>query len=207
MRARHTVLAAAFFLFASVETADVALAACGNGIIEGGEECDPGGGTFIGGNPSNASCTTGGMCFFATTCCKFNCQFVGQGPSGFDGNDCTVNDTCDQVGHCNSGGNAGNGSNCNDGSFCTATDTCNGAGVCVGSGNPCTGGSECNTQCNEASDNCFNTNGSSCSSDGNACTNDVCNGSGTCTHPNNSAACNDGLFCNGADTCSGGTCS
>jgi len=34
----------------------------------------------------------------------------------------------------------------------------------------------------------------------------VCSGSGACTHPNNSAPCNDGLACNGADTCSGGAC-
>ncbi len=50
-------------------------------------------------------------------------------------------------------------------------------------------------------------NGTTCTSDGNPCTNDTCNGSGTCTHPNNSNPCNDGLFCNGTDTCSGGSCS
>ena len=48
--------------------------------------------------------------------------------------------------------------------------------------------------------------GTACTSDGNVCTNDVCNGAGACLHPNNTASCDDGLFCNGADTCSGGTC-
>lgn len=41
--------------------------------------------------------------------------------------------------------------------------------------------------------------------DGNACTTDTCTVSG-CTHTNNSGPCNDGLFCNGADTCTGGAC-
>ena len=38
------------------------------------------------------------------------------------------------------------------------------------------------------------------------CTNDACVG-GICQYTNNSTACNDGLYCNGTDTCSGGTCS
>src|SRR5262249_32728515 len=31
--------------------------------------------------------------------------------------------------------------------------------------------------------------------------------SGNCAHTANSAACDDGIFCNGTDTCAGGTCS
>jgi hypothetical protein len=42
--------------------------------------------------------------------------------------------------------------------------------------------------------------------DGNVCTDDACAG-GQCVNTNNAAACNDGLFCNGADTCEGGSCS
>ncbi|TFH28843.1 MAG: hypothetical protein E4H00_08070, partial [Myxococcales bacterium] len=41
------------------------------------------------------------------------------------------------------------------------------------------------------------TSGTTCSTDANPCTDDVCNGSGTCLHTNNTAPCNDGLFCNG----------
>src|SRR5439155_977727 len=40
----------------------------------------------------------------------------------------------------------------------------------------------------------------------NVCTDDACNGSGTCAHTPNTASCDDGFFCNGTDTCSGGTC-
>src|SRR5262249_20610489 len=44
-------------------------------------------------------------------------------------------------------------------------------------------------------------------SDSNPCTDDHCNPvSGVCSYTNNSASCNDGTFCNGPDTCSGGDC-
>jgi cysteine-rich repeat protein len=48
--------------------------------------------------------------------------------------------------------------------------------------------------------------GAPCADDGNACTADVCDGAGACGHPVNAAACDDGVFCNGADTCDGGEC-
>jgi len=43
--------------------------------------------------------------------------------------------------------------------------------------------------------------------DGNPCTDDACDASAGCTHTNNTVACTDGVFCNGADTCVGGGCS
>ena len=45
-----------------------------------------------------------------------------------------------------------------------------------------------------------------CATDGNDCTDDLCNGSGSCIHTANTAPCDDGLFCNGSDTCAGGGC-
>lgn len=39
------------------------------------------------------------------------------------------------------------------------------------------------------------------------CTDDVCGTDGNCTHTNNTVACDDHMFCNGMDTCGGGTCS
>ena len=71
-----------------------------------------------------------------------------------------------------------------DGNSCTI-DQCDGAGTCQHSLSPV------NTPCD---------------SDGNVCTDDICDGAGTCTHPNNTASCDDGLFCDGADTCAGGIC-
>ncbi len=52
-----------------------------------------------------------------------------------------------------------------------------------------------------------------CTDDGNVCTDSVCVGIGEpgadgfgCAHVNNTAPCDDGVFCNGTDVCSGGTC-
>ncbi len=47
--------------------------------------------------------------------------------------------------------------------------------------------------------------GDSCS-DGNPCTDDQCDGAGVCAHTNNTAPCDDDAFCNGTDTCAGGSC-
>jgi hypothetical protein len=42
--------------------------------------------------------------------------------------------------------------------------------------------------------------------DSSVCTDDTCIGN-VCQYSNNTASCDDGLFCTGADTCSGGSCS
>ena len=42
--------------------------------------------------------------------------------------------------------------------------------------------------------------------DGNACTDDFCGSYDICEHTNNTASCDDGEFCNGADTCADGDC-
>ena len=168
----HATLAAFAASFLLLLSSHAALAACGDAVVEGGEECDPGGGLFIAGNPANATCTTGSMCFFRASCCKFNCQFVGQGPACFDDNECTTNEICDQLGNCGGGVNAGAGSACDDGLFCTQNDTCNGSGTCVGTGDPCAGGDECASACDEALDACVFPNGTPC---GDA-TDDDCNG-------------------------------
>lgn len=42
--------------------------------------------------------------------------------------------------------------------------------------------------------------------DGDPCTDDACI-AGACSHAPNTAPCDDGMFCNGADTCGGGSCS
>jgi len=49
--------------------------------------------------------------------------------------------------------------------------------------------------------------GAACGDDGTGCTDDLCDGGGRCTHPPNAGPCDDGLYCNGADSCVGGTCS
>jgi len=48
--------------------------------------------------------------------------------------------------------------------------------------------------------------GAPCNDDGNGCTDDYCDGAGTCGHIPNAAVCDDGIYCNGADACTGGNC-
>jgi hypothetical protein len=127
-----------------------------------------------------------------------------------------------------------NGTPCNDGVFCNGVDTCS-AGVCQHPGNPCLGGPVCNTCCSEAVDSCAcvlsicddgvfcngpdQCLGGSCSvhpgplpcfgADGDANCSESCNEfSNNCTGSDpEGAACDDGVSCNGADTCSAGLCS
>ncbi|UCG16735.1 MAG: S8 family serine peptidase, partial [Phycisphaerales bacterium] len=96
---------------------------------------------------------------------------------------------------------------CDDGLFCNGADTCAGGTCSQHAGDPCVGGGECADACNETADNCYDPAGTVCTDDGNVCTDNECDGSGTCIAVNNADPCDDGLFCNGADTCAGGTCS
>jgi hypothetical protein len=178
----------ALFLLAVGVGGTSAAGVCGNGVVEGGEECDPGGGLFCNGDPSASPCTTGAQCpgstncFFAFGCCKFNCQFVGQGADCFDGNDCTTGDHCDNVGRC-VGQFRADGSACDDGLFCNGPDTCQ-TGDCNGhAGDPCTASTDCLATCDENADACVSTPFVPCGDDGNSCTDDVCDGAGSCTHP------------------------
>lgn len=67
---------------------------------------------------------------------------------------------------------------CSDGLFCNGSETCDAFGECQSGTAP---------NCN----------------DGIACTADACNeGTDQCDHIPNNASCDDGLFCNGAETCS-----
>lgn len=99
------------------------------------------------------------------------------------------------------------GSACIDGLFCNGADTCSSAACTVHVGDPCIGGAECNNVCNEASNTCAVTAGTACTDDTNECTYDQCDGMGACIHPGNFNSCDDGMFCNGPDQCSGGSCS
>ncbi|MBW2458130.1 MAG: hypothetical protein JRI68_26740, partial [Deltaproteobacteria bacterium] len=82
-------------------------------------------------------------------------------------------------------GNDQNGLICNDGAFCNGLDACNSGSCSQHNGDPCNGpdgDSNCNESCDEGNNNCL-------------------------AYDGNGASCGDGTWCNGTDTCGGGSCS
>jgi hypothetical protein len=180
---------------------------CGGGSCV---DCGPGQACLVAGDCTSDVCT-GGICQAATCgdgvvnggeacdvanpatpCCAASCAgpasngtVCGADPDGPNG--------CGAPPRCNGAGtgaasciaqNQPNGTVCNDSVFCNGNDTC-AAGACTAhAGNPCPGpdgDGNCSETCDEVADDC-----AAADLDGSACT--------------------DGLFCNGNDTCSGGSC-
>ena len=122
--------------------------ACGDGILDPGEECDDGN-TLDG------------------DCCSANCTFEPAGSSCADGEFCNGEETCDGAGTCQPGTpvdcddgvdctldacnevndtcvNTPNDNNCpDDGLFCTGQEICDPVVGCVSTGDPCPAGSVC----------------------------------------------------------------
>ncbi len=178
-----------------------AVAACGDGITRTGvEQCDDGNST-------------------AGDCCSSNCLFepgttVCRASAGI----------CDAAENC-TGTSGVCPADTKKTTLCRpSAGVCDVAEVCDGASSTCpanvlgtgvcraaTGVCDLAETCSGSSTNCpvdaFQPGGTACTSDGNVCTDDVCNSSGACTHPGNDDPCNDGLYCNGSDSCAGGTCS
>ncbi|MBY0274935.1 hypothetical protein K2Z84_06320 [Candidatus Binatia bacterium] len=178
---------------------DVGGTTCDDGLFcNGADACDA---TLRCTTHDGDPCSGGAECNDTCNETTDDC-FVAAGTSCTDdGNVCT-DDACDGAGACAATPNT---APCDDGLFCNGSDTC-GGGTCGHTGDPCAGGDACNDACNEATDDCFAPAGTSCAGDGNVCTDDACDGAGTCAATPNAASCDDGLFCNGADVCSGGSC-
>jgi hypothetical protein len=184
------------------------------------------------------SCNDGLFCNGLDQCSGGTCSIHTSNPCPGPDGDSNCAESCNEATDtCNAPDP--NGSACNDGTFCNGADTC-AAGSCTGhAGNPCPGADgdgNCAESCNEAADNCTapDPNGSTCTDglfcngadtcSGGACAAHVGNpcpgadGDGNCAESCNEAAdnctapdpdgstCTDGLFCNGADTCSSGAC-
>jgi hypothetical protein len=165
---------------------------CGNGVLELTEECDDG--NLVGGDCCSSTCTKasagsacndGVFCNGADTCngsavCANHAGDPCPGPDG-DGN---CSETCNEIADACNGADP-NDTACQDGLFCNGADRCSAGACSVHIGDPCPGpdgDGNCAERCNESTDSC------------------------TLADPNG-AACSDGVFCNGADTCSGGACS
>jgi hypothetical protein len=119
---------------------------------------------------------------------------------------CTGSETC-VAGSCQSSGNpCTGGTTCNESSDTCDAPVCNNDGVC-GSGEDC---NNCPNDCRQKTNGSPNSRyccdgdlpecgNAACSTDGWSCG----SGGGTCT---TNGECDDGQFCNGAETCSGGSC-
>jgi len=168
---------------------------------------------------NDAICDNGQYCDGAETCDPvLDCQ-VGTAIDCNDGVGCTV-DSCDEA--TDSCDNTPNNSVCNDGMFCNGIEVCDPALDCQAGSDPCPGQS-----CDEAGDACVDCladadcddgaycNGIETCVDGScqagipincddlvACTDDSCNESlDACDNTPNDALCDNGLYCDGAETC------
>ena len=151
-------------------------ATCGNGIVETGEDCDPG-------TSALDSC-----------CNPTTCRYEPSGTACTDDNNVCTDDQCDIVGVCQ---HPANSSACEDGQFCTVSDVCS-DGVCQpGTPRDCGQGSACSTSsCDEANDTCVTVadpeqdgqpcNDSDACTEGTSCIGGVCSGGTTVTCDDNS---------------------
>jgi cysteine-rich repeat protein len=177
------------------------IAVCGDGVVRTGvEQCDD----------SNT---------IAGDCCSSDCGFesgttVCRAAAG----------TCDLAENC-TGASGACPADLKRTTVCRgAAGICDIAELCDGVGDQCPADVRSTAQCRASTGACdlgescsgvgvdcpadqFQPLGIACASDANICTTDQCDGFGACAHTANSAPCDDGLFCNGADTCAAGTCS
>ena len=121
----------------------------------------------------DGDCDDGAWCNGAETCNAGSCQ-AGTAPDCADGVSCT-DDSCNEA--TDSCDNVANNGNCDNGLFCDGAETCNASLGCQAGTAP-----DCN--------------------DGVSCTDDSCNeGTDSCDNVANDGNCDNGLFCDGAETC------
>ncbi len=165
-------------------------AACDDGIFCNGDDTCQGGACR---QHAGVPCAQGLACVEESRRCVA-CQ--GNAECN-DFNPCT-DDACVDGGCVNEPNNAA----CDDGLFCNGDDTCSGGSCQTHQGDPCQDAEICV----EGQGRCVDcVSADDCQDDGNVCTDMVCQ-DGQCVAANNNAACDDGLFCNGADSCFGGSC-
>jgi hypothetical protein len=157
-------------------------AACGNGIVDPGEDCDDGN-TLDG------------------DCCSATCQFEAADSPCPDGMYCNGDETCDGAGACQ----AGTPVDCSDGVGCTvdscdeATDSCDNTpddafcdnGVSCDGMEVCDSVNDCQPGTAVDCDDGVGCTDDSCDEDNDVCVND----------PNDLNCTDDGLFCTGDEFC------
>ncbi len=195
---------------------------CDDGVSCTVDSCDEATDTCDGA-ADDSVCDNGLFCDGAETCDPaLDCQ-AGTPPICDDGVSCT-DDTCDE-----STDSCSNVDNCDDGVFCDGVETCDAVLGCQAGVPACDDGVSCTIDsCDEAADSCDNVaddgrcdNGSYCDGeetcdpaldcqagppvdcdDGVDCTDDSCDeGADACDSVPNDANCDDGIFCDGVETC------
>ncbi len=200
---------------------------CGPTEVCSASSGDPASGCTTGRScTASAECDDGDVCNGAETCgggiCRAGTRLVCD-----DGVACTA-DTCDPVAGCDS---TPEDVVCSDRVACNGVETCDATLGCrPGTAPVCNDGISCTTDaCSEAAGGCtYVTSDAACSNgtfcdgvercsrtlgcvagtppscaDSFACTDDSCDGAAdACLHAPVSARCNDGAYCNGAETCS-----
>jgi len=179
-----------------------------------------------GGCETNEDCDDGLFCNGAETCDSGSCQ-AGTPPDCSDVVGCT-DDSCNEA--TDSCDNIANDGNCDNGLFCDGAETCDAVNDCQsGTAPDCNDGVGCtDDSCNEGTDSCDNIandgncdNGLFCDGaetcdavldcqpgsppncdDSVGCTEDSCNeATDSCDNTANDGNCDNGLFCDGAETC------
>jgi len=133
-----------------------------------------------------------------------------------DGDDCNGINTCDILSDCQPGtpmdcddgvgctddgcfdsacDNVENDDSCIDALFCNGVESCHITLDCQAGSDPCPGES-----CDEGSDSCVGCLGDGDCDDSYSCTSDTCSG-GSCSYVENDAACVNGDWCDGIETC------
>ncbi len=157
---------------------------CDDGLFcNGAETCDALADCVPGGDP----CQPSEICNETTDTCVL-CQVDADCD---DGVGCT-DDAC-VAGTCVFTTNDGN---CDDGLFCNGAETCDALADCVPGGDPC----QPSEICNETTDTCVLCQVDADCDDGVGCTDDACV-AGACAFTPNAGNCDDGLYCNGSETC------
>ncbi len=174
--------------------------------------------------PTNALCADGLFCNGVEMCDSLLGCLPGPNPCD-DGIVCTI-ESCDEV--LDTCGHAPNAAVCQDGLYCNGAEVCNVLLGCQPGTNPCDDGIACSVGvCDEPTDSCTQLPnhaacvdalycngvetcnvtlgcqpGTSPCDDGVVCSVDSCDEpTDSCSHLPNNAACNDGLFCNGVESC------
>ncbi len=199
---------------------------CDDGVGCTVDSCDETNDTCVN-TVNNAACDNGLFCDGVETCHPtLDCQ-VGTAPNCDDGITCTV-DSCDEVG--DSCVHAPSNAVCSNGQFCDGVETCDSALGCLpGPAVTCDDSVGCTVDtCDEVNDTCINSandslcnNGQFCDgvetcdasldcqagtppncSDGIGCTDNICDETNdVCVVVAVNANCDNGLFCDGLETC------